>query len=447
MSPTDGGLTPPSTLIIGGVEGFHRRLCCVVLERHGFATSELGASGAQQAGTSPAAAGDGAVSVRSLARDFARHLERAGLRAADVGLFAPNLSPAGPRSEIEVPMRHELEAAGHADARFAFFPAGRGDDYELASALRVELFHALILADLLTEVACRVRPYELEPGATDAAIREAEDTLAAALAAARPVDVPASLVSRGLARFTRMGDATTIARVGFERSREDFLGPLRAAAERLQEHVEVDYSRARPRVRLEGRWFPRVAGPGGAALVRFLEAEGVEVQPGEAAEWVLRTADRFDWLARRWLRQRLQPYRELFPGVYAPDGSLWPADLRIVLDPESTPRLSAEPGTVRATLVAGEDPARSEGAERIRTALRGAVRACDEAASGLLETLHLDLGDLGRFVQDRRDLRRPLQPLEAPRSSGSTASLAFLDHAGGSLAREKGMRKEIHWHP
>jgi predicted CoA-substrate-specific enzyme activase len=120
----------------------------------------------------------------------------------------------------------------------------RGDELlEAAGLKRMERFYAGLLAiELLVKAVCQIRPYELEPGATDrvhqANLERIEDAVAAG-------DVLAAL-DRCLAELAR---------------------------------VPVAPGRDRPKVGLVGDMYTRVNPVANQDLVRWLEQQGLEVWP------------------------------------------------------------------------------------------------------------------------------------------------------------------------
>ena len=112
------------------------------------------------------------------------------------------------------------------------------------------LWRALLTADMLFKLGCRVRPYELQPGHTDA------------------------VIERGLARLITV----------FER-REDPLGPLRQVVYEL-ESVPVDRSRPRPLVGIVGEIYVRSNVFANQDLVRSIERAGGEAWLTPISEWI-----------------------------------------------------------------------------------------------------------------------------------------------------------------
>ena len=107
-------------------------------------------------------------------------------------------------------------------------------------------YKSIIAGDVINAIACRIRPYEIVPGATDAAVAECREILCGAL-----------------------------------RNRRSVLRALRCCRKAL-DRVEVDRLRPKPKVAIIGEfWAMTTEGDGNYQLQRFLESEGAEceIQP------------------------------------------------------------------------------------------------------------------------------------------------------------------------
>ena len=118
--------------------------------------------------------------------------------------------------------------------------------------------------DVVNLMGYRIRPYEVETGATDAAIGECQRSLVAA----------------------------------FEQ-RRSVLRALRQCG-RLFAAVRVDRTRVKPKVALVGEfWAINTEGDGNYKLQRFLEAEGAEVDVEPVTSWLSDTLWHNRWDTRR----------------------------------------------------------------------------------------------------------------------------------------------------
>ena len=127
-----------------------------------------------------------------------------------------------------------------------------GQGLEVNMRLLFHLGRALILADVLNLLKYRVRPYEREAGATDAAFARCCARIAAALER-----------RRGLAAALRQ-------------ARREFSA------------IAVDRTRVKPKVAVIGEiWAQTMEGDGNYRLAAFLEQEGAEVEIQPFAVWLL----------------------------------------------------------------------------------------------------------------------------------------------------------------
>jgi predicted nucleotide-binding protein (sugar kinase/HSP70/actin superfamily) len=115
-----------------------------------------------------------------------------------------------------------------------------------ASVLR-----ALIASDIVNTMAQRIRPYEIEPGATECALQQAKDMLTES--------------------FSRQNSVwLTLRRI-----------------RRIFEAIDVDYTRIKPKVRITGEfWAQTTEGDGSYRLQSWLESEGAEVLTEPIGTWI-----------------------------------------------------------------------------------------------------------------------------------------------------------------
>lgn len=149
---------------------------------------------------------------------------------------------------------------------------------------------ALDAADVLNDLAHRIRPYELNAGETSAAIGRAVGRLADAFRM-RPVFELTDLLPRGLAarvdtagrRYIVANSLGKIASHLYGRyTREAYRSCRRALA-----GVEVDYTRVKPVVKVVGEfWAQTTEGDGNFRMFDFLESEGAQVLVDPVGVWV-----------------------------------------------------------------------------------------------------------------------------------------------------------------
>ncbi|MCB0219003.1 MAG: 2-hydroxyglutaryl-CoA dehydratase [Chrysiogenetes bacterium] len=127
---------------------------------------------------------------------------------------------------------------------------GRG--FNPDNLLIARMFRAVIIGDVLNALMYRIRPYEVVPGATDAAITECREVICTALSKKKSLFVAAWRCRKILSK------------------------------------IEVDRTRIKPRVAIIGEfWAMTTEGDGNYKLQRFLEGEGAEVDIQLVSAWLL----------------------------------------------------------------------------------------------------------------------------------------------------------------
>jgi len=128
---------------------------------------------------------------------------------------------------------------------------------------------AVLLGDILNAIAYRIRPYEVEPGSTDAALSRCKQYIYDAL-----------------------------------HQHKWLIPPLLKCRKELQS-IKVDRTRVKPKVSIIGEfWAMTTEGDGNYQLQRFLEQEGAEVEVQSVTAWILYLIweGRYDTLKRMKLR-------------------------------------------------------------------------------------------------------------------------------------------------
>jgi predicted nucleotide-binding protein (sugar kinase/HSP70/actin superfamily) len=158
----------------------------------------------------------------------------------------------------EADMRKALKGAGFPNFRIAMIDIASGLDLNQESAgvhLKPKTFwrggKIAICADLMSDLACQIRPYEVNPGETNVVLDEA------------------------LRRLSIAGREALSAR------------RTALAIKRLFSGIEVDYLRVKPRVKVTGEFFLKHAeGQSNHRLLFWLEEEGAEVMRESIGAWI-----------------------------------------------------------------------------------------------------------------------------------------------------------------
>jgi predicted nucleotide-binding protein (sugar kinase/HSP70/actin superfamily) len=130
--------------------------------------------------------------------------------------------------------------------------AASGGGLEMSKRDITWVFRGIMMGDVLNALMYRIRPYEVESGATDAAIAACRDVIAHALETRKSL--------------------------------------LKAAwrCRRILSRVQVDRTRVKPKVAIIGEfWAMTTEGDGNYRLQRFLEEEGAEVDIQLVTNWLL----------------------------------------------------------------------------------------------------------------------------------------------------------------
>jgi predicted nucleotide-binding protein (sugar kinase/HSP70/actin superfamily) len=174
---------------------------------------------------------------------------------------------------------------------------GEESGLELNPKFFVSLLKAIVAGDVLNAVGYRIRPFEIEKGATDRALTQAKDICYEALEGGKSI----------LAALWR--------------------------AQQVMKSVAVDRTQPKPRVSIIGEfWAMTTEGDGNYQLQRFLEAEGAECDIQLVTAWILYNIweVRFDTKNRAALREEdggrfgLKGAGEF--GVLTREVGLWVAD-------------------------------------------------------------------------------------------------------------------------
>jgi len=169
-------------------------------------------------------------------------------------------------------------ASGEAGLKF-------GVDFGLSA------FNALNFGDVLNDVCCQIRPYEVNAGETERASNEMMERLSAAIRERRMFHVndrfPPWLAKKVLANRIAEASTHTIGKIIDHLWGKQTDEALRAARERL-ERIEVDRLRVKPLVKVTGEFFAQTTeGDGNFHMFQFLEREGAEIKVEPIANWIM----------------------------------------------------------------------------------------------------------------------------------------------------------------
>lgn len=151
----------------------------------------------------------------------------------------------------------------------------------------LSVLNSFILGDLLNEVAYAIRPYEVEPGRTDAVLEQCTALCAATVRAKDYDQVHAGALAAVLASVTPV-DSARAAALFVDQLRGSAYVEVMARCRALIDDIEVDYLRPRPICKVTGEfWAQTTEGDGNFHMFRFLESEGAEVLVEPVTTWVM----------------------------------------------------------------------------------------------------------------------------------------------------------------
>ena len=152
-------------------------------------------------------------------------------------------------------------------------------------------FNALNFGDVLNDVCCQIRPYEVQPGETERVSKEMMTQLSSAIRDHRMFHVkdraPQWLARHILANRVAEAVTHTTGKIVDHLWGTQTSEALRAARERLSQ-IEVDRLRVKPLVKVTGEFFAQTTeGDGNFHMFQFLEREGAEIKVEPIANWIM----------------------------------------------------------------------------------------------------------------------------------------------------------------
>ena len=152
-------------------------------------------------------------------------------------------------------------------------------------------FHALNVGDVMNDVCCQMRPYEVNAGDTDRAFTEAIEQMSASIRDRDMFHVssrwPKWAADRVLANKKAESITHTLGKIYDHLWGAQTADGLRKAKDRLAQ-VEVDRLRVKPLVKVTGEFFAQTTeGDGNFRMFQFLEREGAEVKVEPIANWIM----------------------------------------------------------------------------------------------------------------------------------------------------------------
>ncbi|MCF6283780.1 MAG: activator of (R)-2-hydroxyglutaryl-CoA dehydratase [Candidatus Hydrogenedentes bacterium] len=154
----------------------------------------------------------------------------------------------------------------------------------LDAEFALRLLNAIMMGDLLNEVAYQLRPYESEPGQVNVALELAMAHLCTALEKADKHVGTAPRWWSWLPESIRQKDGAKIAQQWWD---PFYVNLIEEAFQILEDNVEVDFTRPKPICKVTGEfWAQTTEGDGNYHMFEFLESQGSEVLVETITTWV-----------------------------------------------------------------------------------------------------------------------------------------------------------------
>lgn len=164
--------------------------------------------------------------------------------------------------------------------------SGEDAGLEMNLDFTLGILNAFVVADLLNDVAYKLRPYEIEPGAVNRALEAAMEHVAATIEQEPMYRMPSWMARLPLIRRHPRG-VENIVKFWRQLAASPFPRVLRECREFFVP-VAVDRTRLKPVVKITGEfWAQTTEGDGNFRMFDFLEQEGAEVLIEPVAPWLL----------------------------------------------------------------------------------------------------------------------------------------------------------------
>jgi predicted nucleotide-binding protein (sugar kinase/HSP70/actin superfamily) len=292
------------TILFGGLTWKHERLIEGLLAGSGYRCQALAETdrAAHELGKEFCASGlcnPVYFTAGNLIR-FLRQLEAGGLSPAEIVKRYVYFTAAcgGPCrfGMYENEFRMALRAAGYNGFRVLSFSQDHGlkastghTGLHFSVDFGMNALHAFILGDLLNAVHHRLKPYEMQAGATMRAVARAADRIAEHFQTGRSFEledpVPSFLLPQRESKWYRVPN--TLGKVWSHLYGNAVAEIVPSAAKEL-ERVEVDWLQVKPVVKVIGEfWAQMTESDGNFRMLEFLESEGAEVSIEPISTWVL----------------------------------------------------------------------------------------------------------------------------------------------------------------
>lgn len=192
----------------------------------------------------------------------------------------------------EAEYRLALRNSGFDGFRVMLFQQSGGLNQSEAGAgleMNVDFFLALLnamnMGDLVNDVGYQTRPFEIEEGATNAALDAAMDELEEIFRTKRTYRLEGK--SGALMKMTLGSKADMVGKFLDQLFGDGYVDPFRDLGAKL-DAVEIDRTRVKPLVKITGEfWAQTTDGDGNFNMFKFLEREGAQVLVEPVGTWIM----------------------------------------------------------------------------------------------------------------------------------------------------------------
>jgi len=161
---------------------------------------------------------------------------------------------------------------------------GDGAGLEINATFVLRLLNAVVMGDLLNEVAYQLRPYETEPGQVNRAFEMAVEHIRTSFQSANEKVGQSPGWWKFLPVATRNKEGV---RVVQQRWETFYVELMAEAMQIIADNVEVDFTRPKPICKVTGEfWAQTTEGDGNFHMFEFLESQGAEVLVETITTWV-----------------------------------------------------------------------------------------------------------------------------------------------------------------
>jgi predicted nucleotide-binding protein (sugar kinase/HSP70/actin superfamily) len=194
----------------------------------------------------------------------------------------------------EAEYRLALRNSGFEGFRVLLFQQGGGlDQSDVEAGLEfnlnffLSLVNAMFMGDLLNEVAYHIRPYEVMPGRTNEVFAKCVALCQDRLRGRNYDEIHGGVLAKMLAKVTPLSGPDDVGKFLDQLRGDYYTSAFAECARIIQEEIEVDYTRAKPIVKITGEfWAQTTEGDGNFNMFPFLEREGAEVLVEPIATWI-----------------------------------------------------------------------------------------------------------------------------------------------------------------